>query len=60
VAVAVVSHLSSSLVALQIVALQEEAHLNMCFKHFYYFVTEFKLVDAKEMAPLQEVRVVLV
>lgn len=38
----------------KVVALGEEAHLNTCFKHFYYFVTEFKLVDKKEMAPLQE------
>lgn len=29
-----------------------EAHVNTCYKHFYYFVTEFKLVDLKEMEPL--------
>ena len=38
----------------KIVALGEEAHLNTCFKHFYYFIAEFKLVDKKELAPLQE------
>jgi MOB kinase activator 1 len=26
----------------KVVALGEEAHLNTCFKHFYYFVSEFK------------------
>ena len=38
----------------KIVALGEEAHLNTCFKHFYYFIAEYKLVDKKELAPLQE------
>tara|TARA_R110002050_G_scaffold156883_1_gene285378 strand:- start:312 stop:464 length:153 start_codon:yes stop_codon:yes gene_type:complete len=39
----------------KIVSLGEEAHLNTCFKHFYYFIEEFELVDRREMAPLQEV-----
>ena len=34
--------------------LGEEAHLNTCFKHFYYFIEEFALVDKKETAPLQQ------
>nr|AFK46383.1 unknown [Lotus japonicus] len=38
----------------KIVSLGEEAHLNTCFKHFYMFITEFKLVDPAEMAPLQD------
>jgi len=38
----------------KIVSLGEEAHLNTCFKHMYYFITEFNLVDKKEMAPLQD------
>jgi MOB kinase activator 1 len=38
----------------KIVSLAEEAHLNTCFKHFYYFVDEFRLIDKKELAPLQE------
>jgi len=31
-----------------------EYHLNTCFKHFTYFVDEFKLVEDKELAPLAE------
>jgi MOB kinase activator 1 len=38
----------------KIVTLGEEAHLNTCFKHFYYFIEEFNLVERKEMAPLQD------
>jgi MOB kinase activator 1 len=38
----------------KIVDLGEEAHLNTCFKHYYYFVTEFDLVPRKEMAPLED------
>eukprot|EP00002_Diphylleia_rotans_P030067 TRINITY_DN6161_c0_g1_i3.p1 TRINITY_DN6161_c0_g1~~TRINITY_DN6161_c0_g1_i3.p1 ORF type:complete len:216 (-),score=44.17 TRINITY_DN6161_c0_g1_i3:180-827(-) len=34
---------------------KEEAHLNSCFKHFYYFVEEFNLIDKKELAPVQSV-----
>ena len=30
----------------------QEAHINSCYKHFYYFVTEFKLVETKEFEPL--------
>lgn len=37
-----------------IISLGEEAHLNTCFKHFYYFITEFNLVDKAEMEPLAE------
>jgi MOB kinase activator 1 len=36
----------------KMVALDCEAHLNTCFKHFVYFVREFKLVDDREMLPL--------
>ncbi|ETO08927.1 mps one binder kinase activator-like 1A, partial [Reticulomyxa filosa] len=35
--------------------LECEAHLNTCFKHFIYFVKEFKLVDDKELAPLKDI-----
>jgi len=28
--------------------------LNTSFKHFVYFIDEFKLVENKELAPLQE------
>jgi len=38
----------------KIVSLGEEAHLNTCFKHFYFFIEEFNLVEKKEMAPLQD------
>jgi len=29
-----------------------EAHINACFKHFYFFTQEFKLVDEKEFEPV--------
>jgi len=38
----------------KIVQLDCEAHLNTCFKHFIYFVKEFKLVDERELAPLAD------
>lgn len=38
----------------QIVADDQESHLNTSFKHFYYFITEFNLVEKKEMVPLSE------
>jgi len=41
-------------ISTKIVSLGEEAHLNTCFKHFYYFICEFSLVDKKEMEPLKE------
>ncbi|EMS65325.1 hypothetical protein TRIUR3_04206 [Triticum urartu] len=37
-----------------ILKLQEEAHLNTCFKHFVLFTTEFELIDRSELAPLSE------
>ena len=30
----------------------QEAHVNTCYKHFYFFVTGLKLVDPKELEPL--------
>ncbi|MES1914368.1 MAG: hypothetical protein MHM6MM_006453 [Cercozoa sp. M6MM] len=38
----------------QIVGLGAEAHLNTCFKHFIFFVNEFKLIETRELAPLQD------
>jgi len=38
----------------KIVGLGAEAHLNTCFKHFIYFVHEFKLIETKELAPLKD------
>ncbi|ELV09257.1 MAP kinase-interacting serine/threonine-protein kinase 2 [Tupaia chinensis] len=32
--------------------LRSEAHVNTCYKHFYYFVREFGLIDTKELEPL--------
>lgn len=32
-----------------------EAHVNTCYKHFYNFVTEFSLIDHKELEPLVSV-----
>ncbi|KAH7816535.1 putative MOB kinase activator 1A [Monocercomonoides exilis] len=38
----------------KIISLGEEAHLNTCFKHFLFFITEFKLVQKEELAPLDD------
>jgi len=38
----------------RIVRVGAEAHLNTCFKHFIFFVSEFKLIDQKEMKPLED------
>eukprot|EP00002_Diphylleia_rotans_P008148 TRINITY_DN1788_c0_g1_i1.p1 TRINITY_DN1788_c0_g1~~TRINITY_DN1788_c0_g1_i1.p1 ORF type:complete len:225 (-),score=62.32 TRINITY_DN1788_c0_g1_i1:206-880(-) len=38
----------------KIVSLGAEAHVNTCFKHFYFFITEFKLVDERETKPLED------
>ena len=35
-------------------ALRCEAHLNTCFKRFTFFILEFGMVGAKELAPLKE------
>jgi MOB kinase activator 1 len=37
-----------------IMSLGLEYHLNTCFKHFIFFIDQFKLVDSKELAPLAE------
>eukprot|EP00468_Gymnochlora_sp_CCMP2014_P003401 CAMPEP_0167747458 /NCGR_PEP_ID=MMETSP0110_2-20121227/4297_1 /TAXON_ID=629695 /ORGANISM="Gymnochlora sp., Strain CCMP2014" /LENGTH=244 /DNA_ID=CAMNT_0007632371 /DNA_START=215 /DNA_END=949 /DNA_ORIENTATION=- len=37
----------------KIVSMGAEAHLNTCFKHFLYFVIEFKLVKDKELVPMK-------
>ncbi|VTJ68953.1 Hypothetical predicted protein [Marmota monax] len=36
----------------RIAQMGSEAHVNTCYKHFYYFVTEFGLIDTKELEPL--------
>lgn len=38
----------------RLVTIGAEAHVNMCYKHFYYFVTQFDLVSQKELEPLAE------
>ncbi|XP_055690773.1 MOB kinase activator-like 3 isoform X2 [Lutzomyia longipalpis] len=38
----------------RIVSIGAEAHVNTCYKHFYYFVQEFELVSPKELEPLSE------
>lgn len=35
-------------------ALSVEAHLNTSYRHFLLFITEFDIVDPKELAPLVE------
>ena len=35
-------------------SLGAEAHLNTCFKHFIFFVDEFKMIEPKELEPLKE------
>jgi len=39
----------------QVQALQAEAHINTCFKHFYYFAKEFSLVHDEDLAPMSEI-----
>ncbi|KAL7136856.1 hypothetical protein ABFS83_10G057400 [Erythranthe nasuta] len=39
----------------KIVSLQEEAHLNTCFKHFVLFTLEFGLIEKGELAPLDDI-----
>jgi MOB kinase activator 1 len=31
-----------------------DAHLNTCFKHFIFFIDEFRLVDEKDLEPLKD------
>ena len=31
-----------------------QAHLNTSFKHFIYFVSEFNLIEKRELTPMQE------
>jgi len=38
----------------RVCSLGQEPYLNTCFKHFYYFVIEFNLIEPREMVPLQE------
>lgn len=35
-------------------AIGAEAHVNQCFKHYYYFITEYNMIDRKELEPLKQ------
>jgi len=37
----------------KLVAMGAEPHVNTCYKHFYYFTTEFNLVKKEELEPLR-------
>ncbi|KAI9359266.1 MOB kinase activator-like 1 [Zopfochytrium polystomum] len=39
----------------QLETIGEDRHLNTCFKHFILFVTEFDLVEMKELQPLSSI-----
>jgi MOB kinase activator 1 len=36
-------------------ALGADAHLNTCFKHFYYFTAEFEMIKEAELQPMASV-----
>ena len=38
----------------RLVAIGAEAHVNTCYKHFYYFVRQFDLVGERELEPLEQ------
>ncbi|XP_016300378.1 MOB kinase activator 3B-like [Sinocyclocheilus anshuiensis] len=38
----------------RILLMGAEAHVNTCYKHFYYFSTELNLIECKELEPLKE------
>ncbi|GAB6018508.1 MOB-like protein phocein [Chamberlinius hualienensis] len=38
----------------RLVAIGAEAHVNTCYKHYYYFVTEFNMIGQREFEPLCE------
>lgn len=44
----------------KVVEIGAEAHVNACYKHFYYFVKEFDLVVSKEFEPLEELNFQLI
>jgi len=39
----------------QVCALRLEVHLNTSYRHFFLFVSEYQLIDPKEMIPLAEI-----
>uniref|UniRef100_A0A914W3Y3 Uncharacterized protein n=1 Tax=Plectus sambesii TaxID=2011161 RepID=A0A914W3Y3_9BILA len=38
----------------RLVQLGAEPHANTCYKHFYFFVTEYNMVSQRELEPLKE------
>lgn len=38
----------------RITCMGAEAHVNTCYKHVFYFVSEFSLIDSRELEPLKE------
>lgn len=38
----------------KLVGLGAEPHINTCYKHFYYFVSEFDLIEKRELEPLRQ------
>ena len=42
------------LVGLQVLLLEAEAHLNTSFKHFTFFITEFAMIQDRELAPMMD------
>ena len=38
-------------------AIGAEPHVNTCYKHYYYFITEFHLLNEKEFEPLKEMTI---
>ena len=38
----------------RLMSIGAEPHVNTCYKHFFYFVTEFSLLNEKEFEPLKE------
>ena len=41
----------------RMMAIGAEPHVNTCYKHYYYFVTEFHLLNEKEFEPLKEMTI---
>lgn len=37
----------------KMVGIGAEPHVNTCYKHFYYFIKEYALVDKRELEPLR-------
>ncbi|XP_055330995.1 MOB kinase activator-like 3 [Paramacrobiotus metropolitanus] len=38
----------------RLMELEAVPHVNLCYKHYYFFITEFDLVSKKELEPLED------